>query len=110
MNDNSQLPAYIRRLTDRLEEMAYGEDLHVPESFDDLRLVAPDIAGLVAARPKPEQDLLFRCLGEAQAALLYEQCDALACGFPLSQSKKRNIFVRSFRTRVRCAYGNAASS
>lgn len=108
MKDNSRLPAYLLTLAARLEEMGYGEDFHIPASLADLKAMAPDLAHSVSRRPKPEQDLLFRCLGEAQAALLFEQYDALASGSPLSEAMKRSIFVRSFTARLRSAYGRLA--
>lgn len=104
-NDISSLPDYIISLTDGLEELGYGEDFHIPASFDDLKHMAPDLAELVGARPEAERTLIFRCLGEAQAALLFEQYDALVGGRPLSQSKKRGIFLCSFKTRLRSGLG-----
>lgn len=109
-HDNAEIPAYVGLLTARLEELGYGEDFHIPASVDDLNNVAPDLAELVELRPKAEQELLFRCLGEAQAALLFEQYDALVGGRPLSQSAKRGIFLRSFTARLRCVYGSVVPS
>lgn len=97
---HAELPIYLERLIEGLETWNFAADQALPVTAPDLEQVAPGLAALVGVRPRAEQDFLFRCLGEAQASLLYDQCDALVRGQRLSPHSCRELFLKDLRERL----------
>ncbi|HEY8352164.1 MAG TPA: hypothetical protein VIK87_06445 [Sphingomonadales bacterium] len=95
------LPIYMERLLEGFENWTFRPDRPLPATVPDLERVAPGLAALVGVRPKAEQEFLFRCLGEAEASLLYDHYDALVRGKPLGVELSRRLFLKHLRDRLR---------
>lgn len=93
MKQHAALPVYLERLLEGLESWNFAPENVLPVTAPDLERVAPGLAALVGVRPRAEQEFLFRCLGEAQASLLYDHCDALVRGAPLTPAICRRLFL-----------------
>lgn len=100
MKQQVALPIYLERLLEGLETWDFSSGNALPLTVPDLERVAPGLAALVGVRPRAEQEFLFRCLGEAQASLLYDHCDALVQGEPLTPAASRRLFRKHLRERL----------
>lgn len=95
------LPVYLERLFEGLDAWNFAPARPMPQTVPDLERLAPGLAALVGVRPRAEQDFLLRCLGEAEASLLYDHYDAIVRGEPLGPAACRRLFLRTVRERLR---------
>lgn len=102
------LPVYVQSILEAARDWDFSAGFCAPATLDALVQAAPLAARHLVLCPTGEIALLLRALGEAEATMLYDRCDALLAGQAATAAVNRRVFLRSLEQRLRKAYGRAA--
>lgn len=97
-------PDYVRLLLDLVKSWTFDASFRAPATLGELAEEAPALGRALDQCPSAEIDLILRALGEAEAIMHYDRCDARLAGEQTSPALSRRVFLRSLEQRLRKAY------